>query len=332
MIRCPILIGALLEELHSAYMGFMLPSYRIIIFRAASLLTCRLRILVAILLTLGPYPICIAIENIEASSYTLQSELSDFPNGGDVLPPGHLAIEWSPSSFSGSSKISPSMYSTDFLLRYGLLERLEIGVYTQGISYDWTKNSRVGFSPLFFDTKVGLLEPEDFPGIESLALQTILQTNLLGSAQYNGGLEPIITLNVDHELPGDLSLEYNIGSMRYMNTCDPRRMDWNVTFTWSVKKQLNEKLNVFIDGFYGSSAIPKVPGMVPVTMGQCTGNPSTLTYYGRVFGDNVVGGGLEWQWTPTLGTYVNIAAGTNNSSPNIMSYLGFMWNPGKVFD
>jgi subtilase-type serine protease len=265
-------------------------------------------------------------------AFNLQSDLSDFPNAGDVLQQGNMVVEWAPASFTGSSDLNPSMYSSNVLVRYGLLDRLEVGIYTEGVSIDWTKARHVGFSPLFFDTKIDLLEPDDVPGIESLAIQTLLQTNLLGTTEFDGGLEPIITLNADHVLPGDLHFEYNIGSMRYMNTCDPRRMDWNVTFTWSVKKKITEKLNIFIDGFYGSSAIPKVPGMVPVTMGQCAGVPSKLTYYGRVFGENVVGTGLEWEWTSSIGTYVNIAAGTNNSSPSIMSYMGFIWVPGNILE
>jgi hypothetical protein len=264
--------------------------------------------------------------------FNLQSELSDFPNGGDVLTPGNMVVEWTPGSFTGSSDLNPSMYSSNILLRYGLVDRIEVGVFTQGVSIDWTKATHVGFSPLFFDTKIDLLEPDDVPGIESLAIQTLLQTNLLGTAEFDGGLEPIITLNADHVLPGEIHLEYNIGTMRYMNTCDPKKMDWNVTFTWSVKKQISEKLNIFVDGFYGSSAIPKVPGMVPVTMGQCAGIPTNLTYYGRVFGENVVGTGLEWQWTSTMGTYLNIAAGTNSNSPSIMSYMGFIWVPGNILE
>lgn len=261
------------------------------------------------------------------------SELASFPNSAVTLPQGKWSLEWSSVSYTDKSLVTSSMGSSDILIRYGLFDPLEFRVYTQGLTAQWGSNSTVGFSPLTFDFKVRLLETMDeYPWLPGVAFETALQTQLLGSAAFNAGTEPTFTINVDQPL-GDFLFQYNVGTMRYMSPCNPNQLDWNLTFSWSIEREVSDDLTFFIDGFYGSSVIPKVTTMSKVAPGSCVATGSGSTAYGKngkVFGDNMVGGGLFWHATPDVGMYINIAGGTNSDSPGYMSYLGFVFSPSVL--
>lgn len=258
------------------------------------------------------------------------SELASFPNSAATLPQGGWSVEWSTLSYTDGSGISSPMGSSEALIRYGLMDALEIRLYTQGVTAQWGANPTVGFSPLTFDLKARLLEAmEEYPWLPAVAFETALQTQLLGTAAFNAGTQPTFTINVDQPL-GDFLFQYNVGTMKYMSPCNPNQEDWNLIFSWSVEREISKDLTLFVDGFYGSSVIPKVTTMNKVSPGSCLGLDQGSSGYGkngRLFGENMVGGGLFWHASPDLGFFINVAGGTNNESPNYMSYFGLVISP-----
>lgn len=275
-----------------------------------------------------------ADERVTTTEYQgADSELASFPNSASTLPQGKWSLEWSTVSYTDGSKVSVPMASSDVLIRYGLFDPLELRIYTQGVTAQWGSNRTVGFSPLTFDLKARLLETTDeSPWLPGVAFETAIQTQLMGSAAFDAGTEPTFTLNVDQPL-GDFLFQYNVGTMRFMSPCNPNQLDWNLTYSWSIEREVTEDLTFFVDGFYGSSILPKVTTMSKVTPGVCTGTGSAANSYGkngRLFGENMVGGGLFWHATPDLGFYMNVAGGTNVDSPGVMSYLGFVLSPTLI--
>lgn len=261
------------------------------------------------------------------------SELASFPNSASTLQQGNWSLEWSALSYTDGSNVTSPMGSSDLLIRYGLFDPLEFRIYTQGLTAQWGTNPSVGFSPLTFDLKARLIETMDeYLWIPGVAFETALQTQLLGSSAFNSGTEPTFTINVDQPL-GEFLFQYNVGTMRFMSPCNPNQLDWNLTFSWSIEREISNDLTFFVDGFYGSSILPKVTTMSKVTPGVCAGtSPATNAYgkNGRLLGENMVGGGLFWHATQDLGFYMNVAGGTNVDSPGVMSYPGFVLSPTLI--
>lgn len=274
---------------------------------------------------------CQAVQQDDSiADQAADSELASFPNSASTLAQGNWSLEWSTLSYTDASKVASSMGSSEVLIRYGLLDPLEFRIYTQGLTAQWGSNPSLGFSPLKFDIKARLLETmEEYPWLPAVAFETALQTQLLGSSAFNAGTEPTFTLNVDQPL-GDYLFQYNVGTMRYMSACNPNQMDWNLTFSWSIEREVFNDLTLFIDGFYGASVLPKVTTMNKVSPVSCldlSSKSDGIGKNGRLFGENMVGGGLFWHATSDLGVYLNVAGGTNSDSPGYMSYVGFVLSP-----
>ena len=130
------------------------------------------------------------------------SDLANFPNSAFTLPRGGFYLETTPVSYASASSTLASQYNWEYLLRYGLVDWLELRLYSQGFSVQGPPNSAVGFSPLTFDTKIHFWDEWEDYHLPAAGLEVMVQNQLLGSSAFNASTEPSFSLNFDQELRG----------------------------------------------------------------------------------------------------------------------------------
>jgi hypothetical protein len=129
------------------------------------------------------------------------SDLANFPNSAFTLPRGGFYLESTPVAYAASSSTLSAQYNWEYLVRYGLVDWLELRLYSQGFSVQGSPNSAVGFSPLTFDTKIHFWDEWEEYHLPAAGLEAMVQTQLLGSSAFNAGTEPSFSLKFDQELP-----------------------------------------------------------------------------------------------------------------------------------
>ncbi|MFZ4653544.1 MAG: transporter [Methylococcaceae bacterium] len=263
------------------------------------------------------------------------SDLANFPNSAFTLPAGGFYLEMTPVNLTSSSKRSSPQYNAEYLLRYGLLDDVEIRLYSQGFTVQGNPNQAVGFSPLTFDSKIHFWDEWKEYYLPAAGLEVLLQTDLLGSSAFNAGLQPAFSINFDQTLPYDFEIEYNLGATRFP---DPQNLDtnvWDATFAWAIQRSLTEDIDLFINGYYNSSSLPRMTTRTdkyqPVcpTDGPCQDFEKVRRAMDS--GANVkmqaVGVGGIWTMDEHTVFFTNLAAGASSSTPNFTGYLGFAWTP-----
>ena len=113
------------------------------------------------------------------------SDLANFPNSAFTLPAGGFYLEMTPVNLTSSSKRSSPQYNAEYLLRYGLLDDVEIRLYSQGFTVQGNPNQAVGFSPLTFDSKIHFWDEWKEYYLPAAGLEVLLQTDLLGSSAFS---------------------------------------------------------------------------------------------------------------------------------------------------
>jgi hypothetical protein len=271
-------------------------------------------------------------------------DMANYPNSAYTLPQGGFYAEITPATYTAKDQLNPALYNAEYFFRYGLLDRVELRLYSQGFSVQGRTPSDkpvTGFGPLVFDSKIHLWDELKAYYLPAVGFEAVLQTTWLASPAFNTGTEPAFALNFDQILPGDISIEYNIGTQRFE---DPQNIDhnvWDVAFQWAIQHDIVEDLAFFINGYYNATTLPRFTKNVKVTETVCDINHRTDTTYdcrlkntivkrvvgGRSDVPNVVGAGLLWTLNDNLALYCNIGAGTNASSPPFQAYAGFAWTP-----
>ncbi|WP_194270184.1 autotransporter outer membrane beta-barrel domain-containing protein [Candidatus Methylospira mobilis] len=280
-------------------------------------------------------------------------DMANYPNSAYTLPQGGLYMEITPFNYTPDYATNPATYSSGYFFRYGLLDRVELRLYSNGLEAQGNGSALIGFAPLTFDTKIHIWDEWRQYYIPALGFEAAVQTTWLGSPGLTNGTEPSFSFNFDQSLPWDIDLEYNIGAARYQDPLDLSQEYWDVTFQWALQRDIVEDLAVFINGWYGSSTLPRVSRYTtktqtvnkPVTVCDSNHRTDTLsncvakntvitqTVSTRVAQNNVselpniVGAGMIWTVTDNLALYFNAGAGTNASSPTYNVYTGFAWTP-----
>ncbi|MCY2970033.1 MAG: hypothetical protein NTZ30_05115, partial [Planctomycetota bacterium] len=77
---------------------------------------------------------------------------ANFPNSPYTLPKGMAYFEITPT-VAGKGTSDPRTYSTPTLLRYGLTDDVELRLFTNSFTVEYSPNS-AGFSPIVFDVKI----------------------------------------------------------------------------------------------------------------------------------------------------------------------------------
>ena len=263
------------------------------------------------------------------------SDLANFPNSAFTLPRGGFYLETTPVSYASASSTLASQYNWEYLLRYGLVDWLELRLYSQGFSVQGSPNSAVGFSPLTFDTKIHFWDEWEDYHLPAAGLEVMVQTQLLGSSAFNAGTEPSFSLNFDQELPWDLQVEYNLGAARFEDPNDISQSVWDVTFAWAIQKDIIKDVAVFVNGYYNAANLPRIGRL---SDGWVTSCPTPrrcrseemiqqTTPLGGNDRQNAVGMGAIWTLNDKISVFTNLAAGTTAPTPSFTGFLGFAWTP-----
>ena len=95
------------------------------------------------------------------------------------------------------------------------------------------------------------------PGITSRpwAAQIYLQTPF-GSPAFNRGTQPSINLLFDQTLPLDVGFEYNLGIAGVQNGLGQTK--YQFSFQWSFQRQVVRDFDIFFQGFYDESSLPRL--------------------------------------------------------------------------
>ncbi|SMF96872.1 Putative MetA-pathway of phenol degradation [Methylomagnum ishizawai] len=238
-------------------------------------------------------------------------DLANFPNSAFTLPQGRAYVEFSPFTYYGSAgKASPAQYNAEFLLRYGATDDIELRLFGNGVSWIGGSASSWGFSPIAFDTKIQMWTEKQDYFLPAAGFEAYIQTQWLGSAEFNGGTQPSFTFNFDQSLPWEIDLEYNLGATRVQDAAGNN--DWEFSFQWGLQRDLfNKDFAVFVHGFYNAMTLPRLPN-AQVVFG--TGN--------NQFRQNAVGGGFVWTVNRRLSVYGQASGGTTRFTPSVLGMLG----------
>lgn len=247
------------------------------------------------------------------------ADLANWPNSAFTLPQGRVYIEFEPLSFSSAVAVGtpqPVQYSMDYLLRYGLTDNIELRLFGNGPTYTGGSTNSWNFSPLGFDTKIHCWGEQKDIFLPAMGIEAFLQTEWLGNTTTNSGTQPGVSFNFDQSLPFEIDFEYNLGAVRTQDvTSDQKNNVWGFSFQWSLQRDFWDKnLAWFIHGYYNAPSLPRVPNTQGVK--SATGN---------VVGEqqNVVGAGLIWTINSRVSMWGQTSAGTNASTPSMLSNMGF---------
>ncbi|MHC5542639.1 transporter, partial [Singulisphaera rosea] len=223
-------------------------------------------------------------------------DTANFPNSPYTLPQGRFYVEVSPLFLSGASAGSPKTYNAEFLLRFGLTDRVELRLFGNGPTYEQGKGSANGMAPLAWDLKLNLWKENVKYYIPAAGLEVFLLTPS-GSRRLNQGTQPGIALLFDHTLPYGFLLEWNVGLVgdpspnNHFSALEP-------IAAWALQHEIVEGFDVFYHGYFNGATLPR-------------------------FGDGVeMGGGAIWAVNKRLSLYGSYNAGLSKAAPNTLVQFG----------
>ncbi|MGI9211297.1 MAG: transporter [Methylococcaceae bacterium] len=249
-------------------------------------------------------PESLQIKRSQADIHYPGPDLTNFPNSAFTLPKGGIYVEANPGSFTGGSDISNSSWGMPYLLRYGLTNDMELRVLSSGLTVD---SDTVGFSPVGFDTKIhlGVVEYGWFNA--TLGLEATIQTGKwLASKAYESDDQYSLNLLIDHELPGDLSFEWNIGVTRHSSNENDLFLP---TVQWAFQRDIFDDVAVYINGYHGHIPTPDI----------------TSAGYGTASWpqQQLIGFGAQWIMNERLAFFTGCNWGFTRFSPDYSTNLGF---------
>lgn len=223
-------------------------------------------------------------------------DTANFPNGAFTLPQGRIYIEASPVFLSGASNGSPKTYNAEFLVRFGLTDRVELRLFGNGPTFERGAAAANGFAPIAYDMKVNLWQENRKYHIPAVGIEVFLLT-ASGSKALNQGTQPSINLLFDHTLPYDFQLEWNVGLVG-----DPSR---NNNFSaiepavaWAIQREVLENFDVFFQGYFNGPTLPR-------------------------FGDGVeLGAGAVWAVTKRFSLFGSYNGGITKAAPDTLLQIG----------
>jgi hypothetical protein len=223
-------------------------------------------------------------------------DTANFPNSPHTLPQGRAYIETSPVFLSGPSRGTPPTYNAEFLLRYGLTDRVELRLFGNGPTFETGPLGSNGLGPIAYDIKTSLWKENKDYHIPAVGLEVFLLTPS-GSKRLNQGTQPSITLLFAHTLPFEIVLEWNVGLVG-----DPSP---NNNFSaiepaaaWAFEREIFTDFFFFLQGYFNGPTLPR-------------------------YGDGVeLGGGVRWALTDRLAIWASYNGGVSKEAPTTIFYLG----------
>ncbi len=185
-------------------------------------------------------------------------DTANFPNSPFTLPKGRAYLENSPFSYSQQGNNTAQSWNWSFLFRVGLTDDVELRLFSNGPTVVSSMPGQPGYqgmAPLGFDLKIHLWGEKEWQWTPIVGLEVFLLTDL-GSQGFRTGLQPGITLLVDHNLPWDMLFEWNVGVFGQNLPGENDKSLLYIGVQWALQKQITDKFAVFYQGFYNTADLP----------------------------------------------------------------------------
>ena len=219
-------------------------------------------------------------------------DLANFPNSAFTLPKGRAYVELAPVNVSTPNTASAGTYSAGYLLRYGLIDDLELRVFSSGYTEVRGAEGTRGLSPQVLDLKWHLLDEETKRHLPAIGVEFALETEWASPA-LRQGWNPSLSLNFDQELPLGIAFEYNVGFLRRLG--EDGSDQYPAVLAWAFQRELFGPVDVFVNGY---------------------------SYIGDGMPTCAVGGGFVWVPWDRLALFSNVAAGLTATTPAAYILVG----------
>ena len=144
-----------------------------------------------------------------------------------------------------------------------------------------------------------------------MGVEIYIQTTF-GSPAFNSGTQPSINLLFDHTLPLGFSYEHNFGISGNQGPLGENV--YQFSYQWSLQHQVVKDFDVFWQGFYNQSALPRLRRFeMPALMQNHARNPTAV----------VTGVGAIWTINDRLAVFGSYNFGFTRFSPTTIALLGF---------
>jgi Putative MetA-pathway of phenol degradation len=223
-------------------------------------------------------------------------DISNFPNSPFTLRQGRFYIETSPVFISGPSRGTPATYNAEFLLRYGLTDRVELRLFSNGPTFERGPAGANGMAPLAWDIKTNLWEENLEYHIPAVGLEVFLLTPS-GSKKINQGTQPSINLLFAHTLPFKIELEWNVG---LVGDPSPNNSFSSIepAAAWAFEREIFKNFYGFLQGYFNGPTLPR-------------------------YGDGVeLGGGVRWTISRRFALWASYNGGVSKEAPTTIFYAG----------
>ncbi|MEY2696876.1 MAG: hypothetical protein RL333_1014 [Pseudomonadota bacterium] len=283
------------------------------------------------------------------------ADMANYPNSAFTLPEGGFYLESVPFSFTGKSASSgPQTMNGQVLFRYGLVDDIELRLFYTPWEVQSTRSGvDSGSGPLAFDTKIHLWDAWEEYFIPAAGFELTITTPWLASTAFQSPTSPGFSFNFDQDLPFGIGIEYNLGATNYEDPHDLSQSVWQFAGQWAAQKDITEDVAVFFNGYYNRTTLPRVShhhtefreearyrvicSENGLDIGQTTCQKIehivNVPYTVRLPLDPVtqvpvvMGAGLIWTVNDHIQLFGNAAAGINQGSPGLQTYMGFAWTP-----
>ncbi len=206
-------------------------------------------------------------------------DLVNFPNSAYTIERGHVYLETQPVQINGPTNSQAYNYSFGYLLRFGLTDRVEFRLFSNGITYQSAFRGNAGsgvgpipaatgWSPLFIDFKVNFWEQRLRSLIPAMGLEVFMSTET-GSQAFRTGVTYGINLLFDLNFAENWNLEWNIG-VQPANANIPNLPDAvlpQLNAQWSLQRGITDNFAMFTHGYFNGAALPQFGGNSVVGLG-----------------------------------------------------------------
>ena len=234
-------------------------------------------------------------ERARAEGYSISNpgpDLANFPNSAFTLTNGRAYVELTPDVINTPSPGMSGTYNAGYLLRYGLIDDLELRLASDGYTEVRGADGTRGMSSQAFGIKWHVANEDPSRYLPAFGIEVALETNWASPA-LRQGWNPGLSLNFDHELPFGIALEYNAGFIRQLSDSGAAQLP--AQFAWALQRELFGPVDIFVNG-YG------------------------------ILGDGLpmsaVGAGLLWAPLERLALFTNCAAGLTAATPATYVLVG----------
>jgi hypothetical protein len=204
---------------------------------------------------------------------------ANFPNSAYTLERGHIYIENQPLQINGPTDAQAYNYSYGYLLRFGLTDRVEFRLFSNGLTYQsafqGNKSTGVGpspattgWSPIYIDFKINFWEQRLRSLIPAMGLEVFMPT-LTGSTNLQVGVAPSLNLLFDYNFGDGWNLEWNIGIQPANANAPALGTIFVEQFSgqWSLQKAVTDNLALFTHGYFNGASLPQFGGNIVVGAG-----------------------------------------------------------------